>query len=345
MNVLSLGATVCALVLLLCHAVTSETIIWQDEFDTLDLSKWNHLVSAWSGGNAEFQMYRNDRKNSYVRDGFLYLKPTLTADEYGEDLLYNGSLSYPDCNKEPCVSSSGADIVEPILSARMISTFGFKYGRVEIKAQMPKGHWLWPAIWMLPKDNVYGDWPRSGEVDIIETRGNENYFDQSGVNQGIDRMGSTMHWGPDYLHNWYWKTHWEQSLAGTGRTYADDFHLYGVEWTDQYMRFTLDYVEYGRIDAPADGFWYFGEYDKNPGGDNIWQNGNNMAPFDQEFTFIFNVAIGGYFFPDEWDPHPWSWFSGHTMRDFWEGRSEWLPTWNGEQAAMKVDYIRVFSLD
>ncbi|XP_069695969.1 beta-1,3-glucan-binding protein-like [Periplaneta americana] len=290
-------------------------------------------------------MYRNDRRNSYVRDGILYVRPTLTADEYGESFLYNGSLSYPDCNKEPCVSSSGADIVQPVLSARMISTFGFKYGRAEIRAQMPIGHWLWPAIWMLPKASVYGEWPRSGEVDIIETRGNENYFDQGGVNQGIDRMSSTMHWGPDYLHNWYWKTHWEQSLAGTGRNYADDFRLYGVEWTDQYMRFTLDNVEYGRIDAPADGFWYFGEYDKNPGGDNIWQNGNNMAPFDQEFTFIFNVAVGGYFFPDEWNPHPWSWFSGHTMRDFWEGRSEWLPTWNGEQAAMKVDYIRVYALD
>jgi len=55
--------------LLLClwHAVSAETLVWQDEFDTLDLGKWDHLVTAWGGGNQEFQYYRNDRRNRYLK--------------------------------------------------------------------------------------------------------------------------------------------------------------------------------------------------------------------------------------------------------------------------------------
>ncbi|KAE8748464.1 Gram-negative binding protein [Frankliniella occidentalis] len=107
----------------------------------MDHHKWGHMVSAWRGGNNEFQYYRNSRNNSYVRDGILYLKPTLTADEFGEDLVKNGMLSYPDCNKEPCISQASADeIVLPVQSAR-ISTWGkfsFRYGRLEVRARLPR---------------------------------------------------------------------------------------------------------------------------------------------------------------------------------------------------------------
>ncbi|XP_069683866.1 beta-1,3-glucan-binding protein-like [Periplaneta americana] len=333
------------LVLSLVRRGSAETLIWQDEFDTLDLNQWSHLVTAWGGGNKEFQYYRNDRKNSYVRDGILYLRPTWTSADYGDDFLYSGSLSYPDCNFEPCTSSAGADIVQPIQSARISSSFSFKYGRVEVRAQMPRGDWIWPAIWLLPKYWEYGDWPRSGEIDMIEVRANDNYYDTSGVNQGCDRMISTLHWGPDASHNGFWKSRWEKSIADTGRDFADDFHLFGMVWTDNHITFTLDNEEIGTIWAPQGGFWYYGGFDQDPGGENIWQNGNWMAPFDREFNFILNVAVGGVFFPDDWGNRPWNWNDGHPMRDFWERRSEWLPTWHEEAAAMKIDYIRVYSLD
>lgn len=74
-------------------------IIWQDEFEFLDYTKWMHLITAWRGGNNEFQYYHNLTENSYVRDGILYIKPTLTADRFGEDFLYNGVL---DLNQEGC---------------------------------------------------------------------------------------------------------------------------------------------------------------------------------------------------------------------------------------------------
>ncbi|XP_060554757.1 beta-1,3-glucan-binding protein-like [Ruditapes philippinarum] len=98
--------------------------------------------------------------------------------------------------------------------------------------------------------------------------------------------------------------------------------------------------------------WQFGELDKD-GVENPWAAGTKMAPFDQEFFLIMNVAIGGTgFFPDKFvspTGKPWQDKSEFTARDFWNARGQWYPTWNadknnGEDAAMQVDYIRVWKL-
>ena len=65
------------------------------------------------------------------------------------------------------------------------------YGKVEVVAKLPEGDWLWPAIWMLPEDSVYGEWPRSGEIDIMEARGNAPGYSAG----GRDIITSTLHWG------------------------------------------------------------------------------------------------------------------------------------------------------
>ena len=72
---------------------TRGQLIFDEEFDTIDESRWTHWVSGWRGGNWEFQYYRNNWKNSYTKDGHLFIKPSLTAEEFGEDFLYNGELS------------------------------------------------------------------------------------------------------------------------------------------------------------------------------------------------------------------------------------------------------------
>jgi len=63
---------------------------------------------------------------------------------------------------------------------------------------------------MLPRDWVYGDWPRSGEIDIMESKGNDNLMDGNGVNVGNTLVGSTLHWGPTPDYNNWWRTHWEK---------------------------------------------------------------------------------------------------------------------------------------
>ena len=96
-----------------------------------------------------------------------------------------------------CERNAGAsgNYINPITSARLRTVNGFstKYGKIEITAQLPKGDWLWPAIWMLPKYNEFGNWPASGEIDIVESRGND-----PSCSAGSDKFGSTLHWGPSW---------------------------------------------------------------------------------------------------------------------------------------------------
>lgn len=86
-----------------------------------------------------------------------------------------------------------------------VKTHKIRFGRVEVKAKLPKGNWLWPAIWMMPVYNEYGEWPASGEIDIMESRGNVNYPKENGG--GVESFSSTMHWGPDFYRNQFLKTH------------------------------------------------------------------------------------------------------------------------------------------
>ena len=103
--------------------------------------------------------------------------------------------------------SDGNHYINPVMSGKLttVNSHSMKYGRVEVTAKLPKGDWLWPAIWMLPRHNEYGEWPASGVIDIMESRGNVGYPKEFGG--GPDTFGSTMHWGPDFFTNQYAKTH------------------------------------------------------------------------------------------------------------------------------------------
>lgn len=85
----------------------------------------------------------------------------------------------------------GTNIINPISSARLRSSnsFAFTYGKVEARAKLPVGDWLWPAIWMLPLKQEYGLWPTSGEIDIMESRGNLNYV-KEGTNIGVEQVNA-----------------------------------------------------------------------------------------------------------------------------------------------------------
>jgi len=330
-------------------------LIFQDEFNSFNTSRWQHIITTWRGGNDEFEYYTDRSENSYVRDGVLYIKPTLTADRFGEDFLYNGTLDLrPEgCNVNyngGCIAVAGQDIINPIQSARIrtVNSFSFTYGTVEIRAKMPRGDWIWPAMWLMPTDNTFGSWPRSGEIDMVEIRANNNLTCR-GKQIGNQLMGSTLHFGPDSSYNIWRPTHYEAILEEGD--FASDFHIFGLQRLPNSIRFYVDGIPIGQIDPPPGGFWDIGNFDKNPGGPNIWANGTSMTPFDYPFHFILNVAVGGNFFPDgcvnERYQKPWSRQSKQQMLSFWQKRNEWYATWNAhsENNALQVDYIRVYDLD
>ncbi|KAK3580326.1 hypothetical protein CHS0354_003561 [Potamilus streckersoni] len=230
-------------------------------------------------------------------------------------------------------------LLPPVMSAKIKSKHTIRYGKVEVRARIPKGDWIWPAIWMLPKDSKYGQWPRSGEIDMMESRGNAVANDPGGHNHGVTEVISTLHWGPSASHNGFMKTHGGRQ---NNNGWNSDFHVYTLDWTQNHIIVSVDNQEVMHINAPAGGFFHFGGFT----GDNIWKTGEHMAPFDQPFYLILNVAIGGTsnFFPDNWHydaKKPWANSSPHANADFWAHRYEWERTWVGDNVAMEVDWVQM----
>ena len=175
-------------------------------------------------------MTTNTDENAYVQGGMLYIKPTLQDATLIEEnnvinLLNDGCTSTVAANCIAGTNLTNGTIVNPVKSARLNTKLGanIQFGRVEVTAQLPAGDWLWPAIWMLPRDKKYGDWPMSGEIDIMESRGNNWTYAQGGNNI----VSSTLHWGPNAANDAWWRNNVKRQALHT--TYASGFHTFGLE--------------------------------------------------------------------------------------------------------------------
>jgi len=328
-------------------------LIFQDNFDFFDTARWKHEVSLAGGGNWEFQWYVNDRQNSNVTGGNLNFRTSFTSDIFGETFLTSGRVVIPpgECTQAEWYGcdrqGTPTNIINPIRSARVDTrdSFGFKFGTLEIRARMPAGDWLWPALWLMPTHSVYGGWPASGEIDLLEQRSNRELYDGS-VNVGVNQAGSTMHFGPRWDFNAWTSTH---NVRNQVPGFNANFHVYRLEWTTTGIRFLVDGNVILNVDAGA-GFWARGGF-QSSGLPNPWVNGTIMAPFDQEFFIIMNLAVGGTnFFADHFvnrnSPKPWLNTSPSAARDFWVARGAWQPTWNlqNTDSHMLIDYVRVWAV-
>lgn len=211
---------------------------WADEFDVPgkpDPAKWSYDVGARKWGNAETQYY-TEGKNVTVKDGKMILQGRVEA--------------YED---------------SPYTSCR-ITTYGkrhFQYGRLEIRAKVPKSKGSWPAVWMLPVDFKEGKtpWPKCGEIDIMEH-----------VTPLMDQFHVSLH-SELYNHGIRTqRTHFEK-IEG----FTDSFHTYAVDWTKDSIAFFLDGKPFYTFEKHEAG------RDTSPSG---W-------PFDKPYYLILNIAIGG----------------------------------------------------
>ena len=330
-------------------------LIFRDDFNKLDFQTWEHLKTAAYTGNKEFQYYTNNRTNSYVKNGVLHLKPTLTNDTYGDDFLVSGKLDlwgngpgavctsnkYEGCFRKGTNSS----IINPVQSAGITTakSFSFMYGKINIRAKLPQGDWLWPALWLMPKYQTYGEWPASGEIDIMESRGNAEYYSQN-KSIGNNNVQQALHWGPYCAENRYELTS-VLTLKEKG-AYVNDFNLFSVSITPEGIYFYVNGNLNLNFTVDEKGFWELGNFGEklfNP-----WSSGSKMAPFDQEFYIIMNLAVGGnngYFHQNHEPSAPWDNSEqdhGKVMKQFWDNRKEWLPTWLREDTALKIDYVEVW---
>ncbi len=216
-------------------------LVWQDEFDgdSLDYTRWGIEENAFGGGNQELQIYTDRSENVRVENGHLVIEA-----------------------RQDKASIAGTQRDYSSGRVRTKNRGDWKYGRIEVRAKLPRGAGVWPAIWMLPTKSPYGTWASSGEIDIMEMRGQEPNL-----------VLGTLHYGGTWPNNQFTGGEY-RLLQGT---FADDFHTFAIGWKP------------GQID------WYVDE--KMVQTQTAWTSTGGLfpAPFDQEFHLILNVAVGGEF--------------------------------------------------
>lgn len=218
-------------------------LLWHDEFegDELNTDIWTREVREVGWTNNELQAYVDSEDNVFVKDGALVLK-AIETEENGKKSYTSGKVN----------SQNKAD---------------FQYGKVVAAAKVPRGKGLWPAIWMMPKDeSYYGQWPKCGEIDIMEVLGSD-----------VTKMYATLHYG---------EPHGEQQAEYTienvfeDGTFETEYHEYSVEWEPGEMRWYLDDM---LLLTANDWFSAVDGEDDKP----------YPAPFDQPFFVQMNLAVGG----------------------------------------------------
>lgn len=241
--------------------------VWGDEFDgvALDRSKWEPEVSCWGGGNNEKQCYTDRSENIIVEDGVLKLRAqpeTISGPTYPQGWTDRGPILTRNY-------SSG--------KVRTRELASWKYGRIEARVKLPKGQSTWSAFWMLPADNIYGGWPLSGEIDIMEAVNLGATCDDCGAAKTEYRTSAALHFGKSWPNNVFITD--KRSLANPAA--ANDYHEYAVEWGEGKIHWFVDGEKFFSATA---GDWYSEAIDKSE---------NKNGPFDQAFYLMFNLAVGG----------------------------------------------------
>ncbi len=238
MNTYRLGIGIMLLMLAQCALAQHGQLVWNDEFDTdgkPDTEKWSFDLGdgcpnlcGW--GNNELQTYTNKKSNVRQQDGKLIIE------------------AHPQKGKPGKYTS-----------ARLVtkSKGDWQYGYIEVRARLPYGKGTWPAIWMLPTMNGGFEWPKDGEIDIMEHVG----YDQNVI------VG-TIHTNA-YNH-----------MIGTEKTASvkvydahKHFYNYGLYWTPKKLEWSVNGVVYHTIEKNDDDY-------------NGW-------PFDKPFHLVMNLAVGG----------------------------------------------------
>jgi len=224
-------------------------VVWSDEFDHAgapDATKWTYEKGFVR--NKELQFYTdNRRENARVQGGSLIIEARKEA--FPNPSFQAGSTDWAKGRKE-------SEYTSACLITKGLKSF--RYGKIEVRAKLPGGKGIWPAIWMLGDDRGPVRWPMCGEIDIMEFVSHE-----PGVVHGtmhFAKPGTTEH----------------QSDGGTTKsaTLQNAFHTYGVEWDDKAIVMTFDGKPYHTMDLNKAG----------AGEDN---------PFRKPFYLMLNVAVGG----------------------------------------------------
>lgn len=211
------------------------TLKWQDEFEGTSLNSdfWTHELGASGWGNNELQYYRPE--NTQVKDGNLIIT---ARKETFQGANYTSSRIITKEKKE------------------------FTYGRVDIRAVIPKGQGIWPALWMLGSNISEVSWPKCGEIDIMEMIGG------SGREKTVH---GTIHWYDETSPNANKHANYGGSTSLSSGIFSDKYYVYSIEWDATSIKWFIDGVKFHEVSTTP----------------------SHLSEFNLSHFFIFNIAVGG----------------------------------------------------
>ncbi len=216
-------------------------LVWEENFDQAEAklkdADWNYEEHEVGWVNHELQEYIPSEEYAFVKDGELVIQPVKNVDASGKVSYVSGR-----------VNTQGKH--------------AYKYGRFEAKIKVPSGQGFLPAFWMMPEDEqYYGQWPKCGEIDIMEVLGNDT-----------THQYGTLHFGEPHTQR--------QGIYEDGSDFSKEYHVFAVEYEPGVMRWYVDGKQYFET---SDWFTAVDGEEEKP----------YPAPFNQPFHVILNVAVGG----------------------------------------------------
>jgi beta-glucanase (GH16 family) len=247
-------------------------LVWSDEFDkdALDASRWEAEASCWGGGNDERQCYTPRPENVRVADGVLRL--TARRERFEGPLYPPGHTA----RGGPKDGVRRQDYTSGKVRTRGLAEW--RYGRFEARMRLPRGQGAWSAFWMMPAGDVYGTWPTSGEIDIMESVNLGALCAECEGGHGENRTSGAIHFGEHHPNNRFLVKH--TRLPGAAPP-GESWHVFAVEWAEGVIDWYVDDRRFWRATS-AD-----------------WRNGAiapdaaAAAPFNQPFYLMLNLAVGG----------------------------------------------------
>nr|XP_018898564.1 PREDICTED: uncharacterized protein LOC109031490 isoform X1 [Bemisia tabaci] len=317
------------------------SVILFDDFEKIDLDRWQYDVKIPSKPDYEFSVYDSKPENIFIKHGALHIQPTLLNESFVE----NGKLELERCTgdmfNDECTRGTEFFILPPVQSARITTKqkFSFQYGLIEIQAKFPSGDWIAADIRLIPVTYSYGPFYESGTIRIL-SRGNSNLKTEDGREIGGRTVEASAMLG-------YGAKVRSKSVYYNDRSeWHQGFHNFTILWTPDDIMFMVDGKQRQNMMSNAPGLKLSDAVGFPSSEIKLWNTGTSIAPFDRPFHVSLGVSVGGIRdFEDGCDnngkPKPWSNSDPRAMTSFWNNRQEWQTTWRKEDSAFIVKSIKI----
>ncbi|XP_050455203.1 beta-1,3-glucan-binding protein-like [Cataglyphis hispanica] len=303
----------------------SRQLLFEDNFDIINSTNWNSIQRFAGAPDYEFVVYMTNDVTD-TNDGRLRIKPILLDTKFGNNFTSHGRLILEGCTGQVGTSEcqrqgAGSYILPPLISGRLNTKgkFEFLFGRIEIRAKLPRGDWVYPLLILESTENMW-EFGLHREIRIASSVGNEILRTSEGENISnhiLSAGGLTTSLNESNAQNIN-----QLPKRSSSKSWADDFHIFEIEWKSGLIVIKVDGVQYG--EQTVDG------------------------SFGKPSYLTLGIAVGGiHEFPDLVTSNgyvkPWRNVEAKATYNFYRAKNNWYFTWD-TQTALQVDYVKVWAL-